>query len=83
MILGSEPVSDGTEIDLTEIVLSGQSTWVGRQIRDLDISRRSLIVMIKRDGKIIRPHGHDVFLDGDKVYLYTEKRMPQASKIRI
>ena len=83
VILGSEPVSDGTEIDLTEIVLSGQSTWVGRQIRDLDISRRSLIVMIKRDGKIIRPHGHDVFLEGDKVYLYTEKRMPQASKIRI
>ena len=83
VVLGTEPVSDGTEIDLKEVVLSRQSPWVGRQVRDLDISRRSLIVMIKREGQIIRPHGHDVFFAGDRVYIYTEKRMPQAAKIRI
>ena len=83
VVLGTEPVPDGTEIDLKEIILSAQSPWVGRQVRDLDISRRSLIVMIKRDGTVIRPHGHDVFLAGDKVYIYTENRMHQATKITL
>ena len=83
LALGTKPVSDGKEIDLKEIVLSRQSPWVGKQVRDLDISRRSLIVMIKRGEQIIRPHGYDVFEAGDYVYLYTEKRMPEASKIQI
>lgn len=83
VVLGAEPASDGKEIDLKEFELSEQSAWVGRMVRDLDISRRSLIAMIRRGDQVIVPHGNDVFRAGDRVYLYTEKRMPQASQIRI
>lgn len=83
VVLGAKPASDGKEIDLKEISLSEKSSWAGKMVRDLDISRRSLIVLIKRGGQVIVPHGNDVFLPGDRVYIYTEKRMPEASQIRI
>ena len=83
LVLGAEPSADGKEIDLKEMVLSAKSPWAGRQVRDLDISRRSLIIMIKRGEQIIVPRGNDVFRAGDRVYLYTENRVPQAAKIRI
>ena len=83
LVLGAEPTSDGREIDLKEMELSAKSSWVGKQVRDLDISRRSLIVMIKRGEQIILPCGNDIFMTGDRVFLYTENRMSQASTIRI
>ena len=83
LVLGAEPTSDGREIDLKEMELSAKSSWVGKQVRDLDISRRSLIVMIKRGEQVILPCGSDIFMTGDRVYLYTENRMSQASNIRI
>ena len=83
VVLGSEPASNGEEIDLKEIVLSGQSPWIGKQIRDLDISRRSLIVMIRRGDAVVVPHGKQVFCEGDHVYLYTEDRMHEASGFKI
>ena len=83
LVLGAEPSADGKEIDLKEVVLSARSPWAGRQVRDLDISRRSLIIMIKRGEQIIVPRGNDTFQAGDRVYLYTENRVPQAAKIRI
>ena len=42
-------------------------------IKDLDISRQSIIVMIKRKGKTIVPSGSVVLLEGDEVVMYTRK----------
>ena len=38
LVLGAEPASGGKEIDLKEFVLSTKSSWVGQQVRDLDLS---------------------------------------------
>ena len=83
IVLGAEPTSAGEEIDLKEITLSASSSWVGKQIRDLDISRKTLVVMIRRDEEIIIPRGHHDLRAGDKVYLYTENRIPNAVKIEV
>ena len=81
VVLGAEPTSGGEEIDLKEIVLSEQSPWVGKEIRDLDISRKTLIVMIKRGEEVIIPRGHHILNAGDRVFLYTERRVAGAHKI--
>ena len=83
LVIGAEPTSDGEEIDLKEIELSEQSPWVGKQIRDLDISRKSLVVMIRRGETVIIPRGHHDLRAGDRVYMYTENRLPGAKTIEL
>ena len=83
VVIGAEPTSDGEEIDLKEIVLSEKSRWVGKQIRDLDISRKTLVVMIRRGDTVIVPRGNHDLRAGDRVFLYTENRMPNAEKIEL
>ena len=59
-------------IDLKEITLRRQNPWVGQHIRELDISRRTLIVLVRRDGKALIPHGDLRLREGDTVVLYTQ-----------
>ena len=43
LVLGAEPFKDDRHIDLKEIVLRKQHPWNGQRIRDLDLSRQTLI----------------------------------------
>ena len=45
---------------------------VGCPIRDLDISRQTLIVMVRRRGQTLIPNGGLVLLAGDQVLLYKQ-----------
>ena len=83
LVLGAIPRSDNQHIELKEIVLRKQHPWNGQYIRDLDISRQTLIVMIKRDGKRLIPKGDQMLLAGDRVTLYTQTYIPDAEIIRI
>ena len=78
VVLGAEPTSDGEELDLKEFELSPGSSWAGKEVRDLDISRKTLIVMVRRGDEVIVPHGHTVLNAGDRVYVYTENRVHSA-----
>ena len=83
LVLGAIPRSDNQHIELKEIVLRKQHPWNGQYIRDLDISRQTLIVMIKRDGKRLIPKGDQMLLAGDRVTMYTQTFIPDAETIRI
>jgi voltage-gated potassium channel len=60
-------------LELKEITLKKDNDWNGKMIKDLDISRQSIIVMIKRKGKTIVPSGSIILLEGDEVVMYTRK----------
>ena len=83
LILGAESVKDDQHIDLKEIVLLKHSPWNGLRVKELDISRQTIIVMIKRNGTVLVPKGDLMLLEGDHVILYTQERMAYASKIEI
>ena len=83
VVVGAEPVRDHENLDLTEITLGTHNPWVGQQIRDLDISRRTLVVMVRRGTEIIIPDGNLAFAEGDKVFLYTAKRVDGAVKVDV
>ena len=83
LVLGAEALRDNTHIDLKEIVLLKNNPWNGMRIRDLDISRQTIIVMVKRNGVMIVPKGELMLLEGDKVILYSQERISHASKIQI
>lgn len=83
LVLGAIPRGDGQHIELKEIVLRKQHPWNGQYVRDLDISRQTVIVMIKRDGHRLIPKGDQQLLAGDRVTLYTQTYIPDAEIIRI
>ena len=57
--------------------------WTGQRIRDLDISRQTLIVMVRRDGKVYIPNGDMRLMAGDTVLLYTKRNMLDAKNMNI
>lgn len=72
LILGAESIKDQKHVDLKEIILRKQHPWNGMRIRDLDISRQTLIVMVKRRGTMLIPKGDLVLYEGDVLIVYTK-----------
>ena len=72
LIIGAEPLPHDTPIDLREVVLGHSHPWVGQRVKDLDISRQTLLVMIKRSGAMIVPRGDLLLREHDTVFLYTK-----------
>ena len=83
LILGAEAVKDDTHVDLKEVVLGRHSPWNGMRIMDLDISRQTIILMVKRNDKVLVPRGELVLLEGDYVILYSQERVHGANTIHI
>ena len=83
LVLGAESFRDDREIELKEVVLRGQNPWIGEYIRDLDISRKTILVMVKRGGKGMIPRGDLQLLEGDEVILYTQRHIRDAQRIEI
>ncbi len=70
LVMCAEKVKEIQPIDLKEIQIGEGHSWNGVAIRDLDISRRSFIFMVRRKGKAIVPKGNLVIKAGDIVLLY-------------
>ena len=70
IVMCSEKVKEIQPIDLKEIQIGEGHSWNGVAIKDLDISRRSFIFMVRRRGKAIVPKGSLVIKAGDTVLLY-------------
>ena len=83
LVLGAKSLDDERHIALKEVVLRRQNPWNGLKIRELDISRQTVIVMIKRKGRALIPNGDLKLLEGDKIILYTQSRLKEASTIEI
>ena len=73
LIICAEPATEGMLEDVKEIVLGRNHPWNGQKIKDLDISRQTLIVLVDRDGKMISPYGDLELRQGDKLLIYTKE----------
>ncbi len=86
VVIGAEAFRDDKNIELKELVLKKEHPWAGRKIRELDISRRTMIVLVRREGTPMIPDGNTVLLEGDVVLLYSRffiPEMDEARKIKI
>ena len=83
LVLGAESYAEDERIQLKEIVLQKHHPWNGCAIRDLDISRQTVIVMIRRRGRMLIPRGSLVLLEGDQVILYSQSHLPHGQDISI
>lgn len=83
LVLGAEPVGEQENIRLKEIVLRKRNPWTGMRIRDLDLSRRTLIVLVKRKNKALIPNGNMILEEGDRVFMHTELHFSKENHIEI
>lgn len=83
MVLAAESFQDKEHIRLKEIILQKNNPWNGQRIRDLDISRHSVIVLVKRKERVLIPNGNLILREGDMVILYSEMRIANVTEIEI
>lgn len=83
MVLGAEPFNEQEKINLKEIVLRKQNPWTGQRIRELDISRHSVIVLVKRRNKSLIPNGNMILEEGDRVFLHTQLHFNNVNHFEI
>ena len=82
LVLGAESFKDDKQkIKLKEISLSVNHPWIGERIRDLDISRHSIIVLIKRRGKRSNSEWNMILRERDVVIIYTQTFIPHAERL--
>ena len=75
LILGSHFYeAEDDEVVFTEILIKSENPWVGKRIRDLDITRRELVVRIRRKGENIIPDGDTVIKSGDYILLISGRK---------
>ncbi|MBR3560979.1 MAG: ion transporter [Oscillospiraceae bacterium] len=72
LVLGAEPLRNDVPINLKEVVLLEKSPWNGQCIRDLDISRQTIIIMVKRGDRVLIPKGSTRLRAGDVLLLHTK-----------
>ena len=83
IVLGAEPFGEHEKINLKEIVLKEHNPWTGVRIRDLDISRHAVIVLVKRRDKALIPNGNMILAEGDRVFLYTQQHLLDVNVIEL
>lgn len=71
LVIGAKHYRGEEYINLKEIIIKEEHEWIGRQIKDLDISRQELIVMIRRRNRTIIPNGSTYIKEGDAVIMYS------------
>ena len=59
--------NENSEMQFGRIDISSDSIWNGKTIKDIDIPKGMLIVMVKRGKDRILPRGHTVLQEGDQV----------------
>ena len=83
IVLGAEPVRDHAKINLKEVVLLEKSPWNGQLVRDIDLSRQTMIVMIKRGNNVIIPRGSTRLHTGDTLVLHTKQNITGSKNLKI
>ena len=84
LVLGAESARDTKQhIQLKELELRRQNPWNGQRIRDLDLSRQTIIVMVQRQGRMLIPNGDLVLQEGDKLVLYSRMHLSHANTLTV
>lgn len=83
IVLGAESFKDNWNLSLKEVELKDSHPWNGQTISQLDISRQTFIVLVKRGDKTIIPRGDLRLKAGDVVVLYTKMHIQDANEVLI
>ena len=73
IVLAAEAFKDDLGIVLKEVTIKDEHPWIDKRIRQLDISRQTLIIVIRRKNKIVIPNGETIIKKNDVLVVYSKK----------
>lgn len=71
LIIGAKEYSDNDSVELIERKIDAFDQKIGRPLREIDIKKNALVVLIQRDGSEFIPDGDTVLCEGDNLILYS------------
>ena len=83
LILAAEALKNDHPMNIKEITLKKNHDWNNTAIMDLDISRQTFIVMVRRNGKALVPNGDLVLREGDTVILYSKEHLNSGEVLSV
>ncbi len=72
LIFGAIGYEGGKKMNLRELEMGPNNPWIGLKIKELDISKLEIIVMIVRDKKKIIPNGETVIEKDDLLIMFSK-----------
>ena len=85
LIIGAEAIQNDEPVNLKEIILRKEHPWNGTAIKDLDISRQTFIIMVRRGNATLIPTGSLILLEGDVIILYSKRQihLPDETELTV
>ena len=77
LLIGADSPKQDIPMNTKEVIIDRNHSWNGTALRDLDISRQTFVIMVRRSGRNIVPKGDFVFRIGDEVVLYTRSNLDE------
>lgn len=71
LVIAAKNYRDDIDISLKEIVVDSENEWAGKRVKDLDIPRNEIMLMIRRRNSTIVPNGSTFVRDGDGIVMFT------------
>lgn len=75
LIICAKSYQDKDGIKLNEIIINADSLLIGKKLKEADIGRDSLVVLIQRNGTDIIPDGNSEINAGDVLVVYSQKNL--------
>lgn len=73
IIMATESTRQERGVELKEIILKKDHPWTGERMKDIELPKKAIVVLIKRKGKALIPRDEVVLCEGDKLLIYNRK----------
>lgn len=73
IIMATESTRAERGIELKEVALKKEHPWTGELMKDIELPKKSIVVLIKRKGKALIPRGDVALCEGDRILIYSKK----------
>ncbi len=83
VLIAGEGYHDDLSIQIKEIVLKQMHPWVGEKVSDIDLSRQSIIVMIRRNDEMIIPNGDTILEEDDQLFVAGQSKIKGAHTLNV
>ncbi|MCR5629887.1 ion transporter [Eubacterium sp.] len=71
IVISADDKDNEYKLQLREIEMLAKHRWVGQMLKDIDISRQTHVVMIKRGNNVYKPSNKFILKEGDKILVYS------------
>lgn len=72
LVIGAKNYRDDVDISLKEIKIEEDNPWVNLRVKELDIPKDELLLMIRRRNKTLVPNGNTIIKKDDGIVMFTK-----------